>query len=65
MKILTISFDGVGAIVGVLGFAFTVTVLYVSNLLKDKTKATEHDIEIEHLKQEMKEVKERLKSARL
>lgn len=64
MKILNINTDWVGAIVGVLGFALTVLVLYISNMLKDKMKATEHDIEIEHLKQEMREVKDRLNSLR-
>lgn len=59
MKIL-LNIDWVGPTVGVGGFALTILTLYISNLLKDKMKQTEHDVEIENLKQRVRDIEQRI-----
>lgn len=58
MKIL-LNATWIGPAVGVGGFALTILTLYVSNLLKDKMKQTEHEVEIENLKQRVRDLEQR------
>lgn len=52
----------IGYVIGAGGLIFGIYSYFTSGVLADKTKIITHDIEIKHLKDELKEVKEDVES---
>lgn len=65
MKILNINLDGIGVFIAGAGFIVGILSWWIAKLLDDKKKITEHEIKIEDLQDDMKDVKDRLKAAKL
>ena len=61
MKLLVIDWSGIGVYIGAATLLVGVLSWWIAKLLDDKKKITEHDIKIEDLEDEMKEMKTELR----
>lgn len=66
MKILlNVDWSGIGVYIGAATLLVGVLSWWIAKLLDDKKKITEHEIKIEDLEDEVKDIKERMRAAKI
>lgn len=65
MKILEITLNGIGIFIAGAGFIVGILSWWIAKLLDDKKKITEHEIKIEDVEDDIRDIKDRMKAAKI